>query len=100
MISRARQYQDMGRVPPFVPIDACRYLLEALFEAGPVKSDVMGNRVALDWTDLKAYADMTGAVTEAWEASMLRRMSMAFATGLQEGKSAFSIAPVDREPIT
>ena len=98
MITRAKQYQDAGRPVPFVQVHACAYLLEALIEAGPVKSDGMGNRVALDWTDLKAYADMTGAVTEAWEASMLRRMSMAFANGLQEGKGAFSIAPVDRGP--
>jgi hypothetical protein len=97
MVTRAKQYQDAGRPVPFVQVQACAYLLEALIEAGPVKSDGMGNRVALDWHDLKAYADMTGAVTEAWEASMLRRMSMAFANGLQEGKSAFSIAPVDRD---
>ena len=98
MITRAKQYQDAGRTPPFVPVQACGYLMDALIEAGPVKHDGMGNRVALDWHDIKAFADLTGAVTEAWEASMLRRMSMAFANGLQEGKSAFSIAPVDREP--
>jgi len=98
MVTRAKQYQDAGRPVPFVQVQACAYLLEALIEAGPVKSDGMGNRVALDWLDLKAYADLTGAVTEAWEASMLRRMSIAFANGLQEGKSAFSIAPVNREP--
>ena len=98
MITRAKQHQDAGRPVPFVQVHACAYLLEALIEAGPVKSDGMGNRVALDWHDIKAFADLTGAVTEAWEASMLRRMSMAFANGLQEGKNAFSIALVDREP--
>jgi len=100
MVSRAKQYEDAGRPVPYVPVQACGYFLEALIEAGPTKSDGMGNRVPLDWLDIKAFADMTGAVTEAWEASILRRMSIAFANGLHEGKSAFSIAPVDREPIT
>ena len=100
MVSRSKEYDDAGIAPPFVPVDACGYLMSALIEAGPVKSDGMGNRLPLDWLDLKAFADMTGAVTEPWEASMLRRMSIAFANGLQEGKNPFSIAPVDRGAAT
>ena len=100
MISRAKQYQDAGHPPPFVPVQACGYLMDALIEAGPVKSDGMGNRVPLDWVDIKAYTDLTGAVTEPWEAAILRRMSAAFAQGMQEGKSPFSIPPTDREVAT
>ena len=98
MESRVKQYQDAGRTPPFVPVEACGYLMDALIEAGPVKSDGAGGRIALEWPDIDCYARRTGTVTEAWEASILRHMSIAFANGLQEGKNAFSIAPVDRNP--
>jgi hypothetical protein len=34
---------------------------------------------------------------EPWEATILRKMSEAFVTGMNEGASPFSIPPADRE---
>jgi len=56
----------------------------------------MGGYMALDWVDLASYAALTLERVEPWEASLLRRMSQAYAAGLEEGKSPFSIAPADR----
>lgn len=78
-------------------VEAGAYLLHMLMEAGPVKSAPMGGAMALDWIDLQAYINMTVGEVDAWEASLLRRMSQAYAVGLQEGASPFSIAPIDRE---
>jgi len=70
--------------------------MELLMDAGPIKSGAMGGVEALDWVDLAAYTSLTMERVEPWEASLLRRMSQAYAAGLEEGKSPFSIAPVDR----
>ncbi|MEP2955523.1 MAG: hypothetical protein ABJN39_09300 [Sulfitobacter sp.] len=91
------QYQAAKVAPPFVEIDEGAYLLQMLMEAGPVKSAPMGGREALDWVDIHAYLSLTVEDVEGWEANLLRRMSQAYAAGLSEGTSPFSIAPVDRE---
>ena len=78
-------------------VEAGAYLLHMLMEAGPVKSAPMGGAMALDWVDLQAYISMTVGDVDGWEASLLRRMSQAYAVGLQEGASPFSIAPAERE---
>jgi len=94
--SRAKQYRDAGKPAPYVELDAGGIFLEILMEAGPVKTSPMGGYMALDWVDLASYAALTLERVEPWEASLLRRMSQAYAAGLEEGKSPFSIAPADR----
>jgi hypothetical protein len=82
---------------PFVELDAGEYLLNLLMEAGPIKSQPMGGFQALDWVDFAAYASLTMADLEPWEATILRKMSEAFVTGMNEGASPFSIPPADRD---
>ncbi|PHR93487.1 MAG: hypothetical protein COA78_32820 [Blastopirellula sp.] len=84
-------------MPPFVEVRAGGYLSDALFEAGPVKSDPMGGLGALEWVDIAAYVSLTGAISEPWEVQALRRMSAAYLRGMNEGRDPFSIAPVDRK---
>ena len=95
--TRAEKYRGAGKEPPFLDVGAGVYLLHMLMEAGPVKSAPVGGAVALDWVDLHAYISLTVGSVEDWEASLLRRMSLAYANGLQEGANPFSIAPADRE---
>lgn len=90
------EYQEAGRNPPFPIITAGQYLLDALYEAGPVKSDPLAGSVALDWTDLHAYVALTGAISEPWEARALRDMSQAYERGMREGSNPFSIMPMER----
>jgi hypothetical protein len=57
----------------------------------------MGGFLALDWVDIAAYASLTMADIEPWEAKLLRKMSEAFVSGMNEGTSPFSIPPADRK---
>lgn len=90
------QYRAAKVAPPFVDVDEGAYFLHMLMEAGPVKSAPMGGAEALDWVDLHAYLSLAVGEVEGWEATLLRRMSQAYADGLSEGANPFSIAPVDR----
>jgi hypothetical protein len=89
---------NLSKTPaPFVDLDAGEYLLNVLMEAGAIKSAAMGGFLALDWVDLAAYASLTMADIEPWEAKLLRKMSEAFVSGMNEGTSPFSIPPADRK---
>jgi hypothetical protein len=95
--SRLMQYNARETPAPFVELDAGEYLLNTLMEVGAIKSAAMGGFLALDWVDLAAYASLTMADIEPWEAKLLRKMSEAFVSGLNEGASPFSIPPADRK---
>jgi hypothetical protein len=82
---------------PFVELDTGGYLLQILMEAGPIKAGPMGGFQSLDWVDIAAYTSLTMADVEPWEATILREMSEAFASGMSEGTSPFSIPPTDRK---
>jgi hypothetical protein len=91
------QYADAGLPAPHVEVEYGFYLLEMLYEAGPVKAQPMGGIEALTWADLYPYIQLTTDGVEIWEARLLITMSKAFALGVNEGKNIFSIAPIDRE---
>ena len=91
------QFSDAGLPIPYLEIETGEYLLEMLYEAGPVKALPMGGIDALSWVDLYPYVTLMTDGIEPWEARQIIAMSKAFALGLDEGKNIFSIAPVDRE---
>ena len=91
------QYLEAKIPAPNVEIEAGDYLLVMLYEAGPVKALPMGGVDAITWIDLYPYVNLTTDGIEQWEARLIIDMSKAFATGLNEGKSPFSIAPIDRK---
>jgi hypothetical protein len=91
------QYADAGLPIPYLEIDVGGYLLEMLYEAGPVKALPMGGVDAITWSDLYPYIQLATDGVEVWEARQIIDMSKAFAQGLNEGKNIFSIAPIDRE---
>lgn len=91
------QYKDAGKPAPQVEIEAGGYLLEMLHEIGPIKAMPMGGVDAITWGDLYPYIRLTQGVIDEWEARLLIDMAKAFAAGFNEGKSPFSIAPMDRD---
>ena len=95
--SRAKQYKDANQPAPLPELDAGHYFLDMLMEAGPVKSAPMGGAEGLDWSDIAAYLVEYPVAVDHEERSLLRRMSQAYAAGLSEGTSPFSISPMDRE---
>jgi hypothetical protein len=72
------------------------YLLEMLFEAGPTVATPMGD-TPLGWSDLRAYAEMTGTDLDPWEARTLREMSAAYLAERENGKHLLSIPPVRKD---
>lgn len=95
--SRAMQCRAAKTPAPFIHVDEGGYFIEMLGEAGPVKSSPMGGFEALDWVDIHAYIALAIGEVEGWEATLLRKMSRAYALGLSEGANPFSIPPADRE---
>ena len=89
-------YNRRGEEPPLTEIEAGQYLLDALFEVGPVSQDGMGNWRPISWTDLQAYASLTGAIGERWEMHTVMRMSKAYLKGISD-KEPLSIPPCLRE---
>jgi len=57
----------------------------------------MGNG-PLRWTEIKAYADATGALSEPWEFRCVRDMSNAYATE-KNNDQPLRIAPYDRKKV-
>jgi hypothetical protein len=89
---------NVNKTPaPFVELDVGEYLLNMLMDAGPIKSAPIGGVIALHWGDLRDYDHFSVSAIEYWEAKLLIQMSKAFANGMNEGASPFSIPPADRE---
>ncbi len=76
-------------------LEAGEYLLEALFEVGPVRMVAEGE-LPLGWAEVWAYAQATGAVEEAWEARALISMSRGYLGAKNAGKNPLAIPPVER----
>lgn len=85
---------------PFVPPES-NYLLEMLFEVGPVMPVGMGNG-AITEQELRAFQDNQGISLTWWECSILRMLSREYAnqlglTGKSEPRPYVSAAEMDEE---
>ena len=85
----------IGREIPVVEVEAGRYLLDILFRVGPGWASGMGGETPLPWSELLAYAQATGAISEPWEFEALSAMSRAYVAARADGGSVLSIAPAD-----
>lgn len=69
------------------------YLWQAFIEMGPVQNTAMGSQ-AWDWSNVEAFARVTGLVDEAWELRLLRRMSASFLAERNSGERIFAMTPL------
>jgi hypothetical protein len=80
------------------------YLLAHLMEAGPVMSGGMGP-APLTFAELRAWQDMVGVELQPWEAKLMRKLSVEFASESQQATAHDRPAPwseraaPDREAI-
>lgn len=58
-------------------LGAAGYLVDCLFDVGPTMHGAMGE-VPLSWTEVVAYAQGSGAVSEQWEIRALVEMSKSY----------------------
>ncbi len=69
------------------------YLIEILFEVGPVKIAGMAGTVAIDETDLLAWQINQGVGLSSWEAQTIRLLSREYAAMLSEATDPRCPAP-------
>lgn len=89
-----RHEKATGQKPDLPPIDAGKYLLSACFEIGWAES-VMGGLRPVQWSEIKAYADLCGEIKEPWEAKLIKTMSERYCRGRKSGENALARPPWD-----
>ena len=83
-----------GQAPELPPLQSGQYLVDALAELRFADSFQGGLR-SVSWTEIKAYGELTEAISEPWEARMLKGMSEAYVTGRSLGKQPLAKPPWD-----
>ena len=78
---------------PLPPLRAGEYLIEFLFEIGPVKPSGMGVSVAVDESDIFAWQANQALSLLPWEAQMIRLLSREYANMLADASSPSCPAP-------
>lgn len=73
------------------------YLLDALFAVGPTEYRA-GEESPISWSELGAYAQATGDISEPWELRAVMSMSRAYFRAKMD-KNIHSIPPVEREGL-
>lgn len=79
-----------GKRPPLPPIDGYTYMVECLFEVGPVDNSGMGPG-AVSWREIESWADLCQHQLTPWEATTIRDMSAAYAD--EAGTASSPTAP-------
>ncbi|WCK26654.1 phage tail assembly chaperone [Agrobacterium pusense] len=77
-------------------LEAGEYLLDALKELGPIRSNGMGLG-APDWQELVAFASANDLALQPWEFRLIRKMAAAYLSGFNSGEEPLSIPPMERE---
>lgn len=72
--TRLEIVKDDGRAPHYPTIEYAEYLLNYLFEVGPILSDGMGSS-KLTNTELRHWQDNIGLRLYPWEARFIVRLS-------------------------
>ena len=75
------------------PITVGAYLIDAMWKLGPVRGDMNGAR-GVDWTELDAFARLTRAITEPWEAEALHAMCDGYAAEQAEVEDSLREPPL------
>lgn len=91
-----REMQENGVTPETVHIANGGYLLDAMMTLGPIRAIGGGGRRPADWTEIAAFIQTTGRITETWEAEAMHGLCGAFFTGLMTGENPMGIYPSDQ----
>lgn len=75
--SRAQAMKEKGEDVEMPPVTLGRYLVEHLFDAGPIVVGSEG-RAALDWPQIESWQRQTGVRLTPWEARTVRTLSRRF----------------------
>ena len=88
---REKLLADGADLPALDPGPAA-YLLEFLYELGPMHFSSMGE-VPIGYEQIDAWERVTGVDLSPWEASTLRKLSIAYAVEKSAGANPLAAAP-------
>lgn len=77
MPSRMEAIKTAGGVAKFPPPPLCEYMVGYLFDAGPTQPG-SGGATPLCHSEIAAWQSNTGIELDAWQASTLRALSVAY----------------------
>ena len=72
-------------------IDGGEYIKDAFVALGMQRDGV------LSWSEIHAYSQLTGNLSDPWEAETVRSMSIAYLDGLNTGEDPLAIPPMERD---
>ncbi|WCT75038.1 hypothetical protein PQ455_07435 [Sphingomonas naphthae] len=90
--ARAEAYKTGGTEPPLPPKGDVAHVFDWFMELGQIEVTGMG-RAALSWREIDAWASRTFTPMTAWEARLLRRLSVAFLAESGAAESPYHPAP-------
>ena len=89
-ITRAKQMEDNPM--PLPKVDGCNYLIDYLFEVGPVSTNGMGIG-AVSFSEMDAWQSLCGHDLTPWEAITLKSMSAAYVQEAHKAESPTAPPP-------
>lgn len=95
-LSRIEQYRRDG-LPVFLPPNPAPSIVNHLVEMGITEAGGMG-AVPLSWATIDAWQRVTGVTLPAWEARMIRQLSVEYLSETRKAESQFCPAPWQTEP--
>ena len=96
-MTRLQTLRDQNTQPDLPPVGLGAYLLEHLFDAGPLISTGQGS-AALNWRDLAAWQVGTGIELQPWEARIVRALSHVYLGSATAAKHPDCPAPYAEAP--
>lgn len=94
--TRLAQIEDNGGQAVYPPIMHGQYLLDWLFEVGPVMLGGMA-QAPLTFQEIESWARQTGRILSPWESQTMRALSQAFIAAGMEAEKPETPAPYDRQ---
>lgn len=80
---------ELDGIDPDLPDCDALYLVEYLFEIGPVHSGPS----PITYQDIESFQNITGIDLDNWEIQTLRRLSVEYAGQLNESRDPYCAAP-------
>ncbi len=96
-MTRLQKLKSEGQTPAMPNAGAGAYLIEYLFEVGPIQSSGVG-ATPIEWGELESWQRITGINLQTWEARTLRQLSFDYCATRQDALSPHCPPPYSDEP--
>lgn len=94
--SRLKRAQRLKEPLGLPELDEGEYLIEAMFRLVPTRNNGMSVSPT-DWSEIEAFAQLTGRISEPWEAEVLFDMCRGYHEARIAGEAPLAMPPVEIE---